>query len=327
MRKTITLGALCAAAAFAQAGAEEIRIAVGCPPVPACSDWLWAEDLAARLNAGGLEAKVYTGGALGKDPEIVDQLAQGLLQFGLTNFVMIKEVDPTVLGFLAPYMFDDMAHFFRATLDAESELMDGVIASMAAQGVRIAGLPGIGGTMGIFNAKHPVTGPADLSDLRLRAIDDSQIKLFEQWGAAGAVVDMPEFAGAVSQGVVDGYFNPPIVPVIFKHTDFLTHYTDLAAGTPFRSALMSADWYDGLDDAARALVDEAVAAAMEGNRAWTLEAAKAEPAMLKERGVTVTVLTPEALADFRARSEGVWPLLMPEDKIEAFEALAEATRE
>ena len=125
------------------AWADEIKIAVGCPPVPACADWVYAEDLAASLRAGGLEAAVFTGGSLGKDPEIVDQLSQGLLQFGLTNFVMISEVDKNVLGFLAPYMFDDMEHFFRATQDTESDLMNGIRASMEGQGIRIAALTGL----------------------------------------------------------------------------------------------------------------------------------------------------------------------------------------
>ncbi|MCY4180207.1 MAG: hypothetical protein OXD48_08025 [Litoreibacter sp.] len=72
--------------------ADEIKLAVGCPPVPACADWVYAEDIATSLREAGLQATVFTGGALGKDPEIVDQLSQGLLQIGLTNFVMIRDI-------------------------------------------------------------------------------------------------------------------------------------------------------------------------------------------------------------------------------------------
>jgi TRAP-type C4-dicarboxylate transport system substrate-binding protein len=307
--------------------ADEIKIAVACPPVPACSDWVYAEDLATGLREAGLEATVFTGGALGKDPEVVDQLSQGLLQFGLTNFVMIKEVDDRILGYLAPYMFDDMEHFFRATQDTESNLMDGIRESMQAQGLRIAGLPGLGGTMGVFNAKKPITTVEDMSGLRLRAIDATQIELFKTWGVQGAVVDMPEFAGAVQQGIVDGYFNPPVVGLIFRHTEFLKHYTDLGAGTPFRSALMSADWYDGLDDATRAKVDTAIDTANAKNRTWTLEAAKNEMAGLEKAGVTVSVMEPAAYEDLKQRSAAAYEALMPAGSVEAFRALAEQTRE
>lgn len=318
---------LTAAIVAAPLWAEEVKIAVGCPPVPACSDWVYAEDLAASLRDAGMEATVFTGGSLGKDPELVDQLSQGLLQFGLTNFVMINEVDDTILGFLAPYMFDDMDHFFRATQDTESDLMQGVRASMQAQGIRIAGLPGLGGTMGVFNATTPITSVSDMDGLRLRAIDATQIELFKQWGVQGVVVDMPEFSGAVQQGIVDGYFNPPVVALIFRHTEFLKHYTDLGAGTPFRSALMSADWYDALDDASRAAVDAAVATANEKNRAWTAQAAAGEIEGLKKAGVTVSELEDGALDEFKARSQAAWDVLMPTDEIEAFRALADRTRE
>lgn len=323
-RMIVTLAATLMAAPLL---ADEIKIAVGCPPVPACSDWVYAEDLAASLRDAGLEATVFTGGSLGKDPEIVDQLSQGLLQVGLTNFVMINEVDDTILGFLAPYMFDDMDHFFRATQDTQSELMDGIRASMQAQGIRIAGLPGLGGTMGVFNAKTPITSVEDMADLRLRAIDATQIELFKQWGVQGVVVDMPEFSGAVQQGIVDGYFNPPVVALIFRHTEFLKHYTDLGAGTPFRSALMSADWYDGLDDDTRATVDAAVDAANANNRAWTAKAAEGEIEGLKKAGVTVSELDDGALNDFKTRSQAAWDVLMPEGEIDAFRALAAETRE
>lgn len=306
------------------ASAEEIKLAVGCPPVPACGDWVWAEDVAKQLNEAGLEAKVYVGGALGKDPELVDQLSQGLLQFALTNFVMVNQVDPRVLGFMAPYMFDDMAHMFRA-ID-ETDLLDPIKTSMEAQGVKIAALTGLGGTVGIFNTKKPVASVADLAGMRLRAIDGSQIELLKNWGAAGVVVDMPEFTTSVQQGMVDGYVNPPVVALIFKHTDFLKYYTNAGAGTPFRSALMSKDWYEGLSAEDKAKVDAAVEGANLRNREWTYKAAEAELGQLTKLGVTVTELTPEARAEFVEKSKAAWPLLMPADAVEAFVAAAAKTR-
>jgi TRAP-type C4-dicarboxylate transport system substrate-binding protein len=306
------------------ASADEIRLAVGCPAVPQCADWVWAEDVAKQLNAAGLEAKVYPGGALGKDPELVDQLSQGLLQFALTNFVMINQVDPRIQGFIAPYMFDDMAHMFRA-ID-ETELLGPIEANMEKQGVMIAGLTGLGGTVGFFNTKKPIEKPADFDGMRMRAIDASQMELLKNWGASGVVVDMPEFATSVQQGMVDGYINPPVVAFIFKHTDFLKYYTDAGAGTPFRAALMSKDWHDGLSAEDRATVDAAVKGANERNREWTYAAAAQEIGQLKKLGVTVTELKPEARADFMERAKKAWPLLMPPDSVDAFVAAAQKTR-
>lgn len=327
-RMAALAAAFFASVAFGAPGAaqaDEVRIAVGCPAVPVCSDWVWAEDVAKQLTEAGMPAKVYVGGALGKDPEIVDQLGQGLLQFGLTNFVMINQVDKRVLGFMAPYMFDDMDHMFRA-LD-ETDLLDGIDASMQAQGVKIAGLIGLGGPVGIFNTKKAIEKPEDLAGMRIRAIDPTQISLIEEWGASGVVIDMPEFATGLQQGIVDGYVNPPVVALIFQHTDFLKFYTAAGAGTPFRSALMSKDWYDGLAADEQAKVDAAVASANANNRAWNAVAIQQEIEQLKSKGVTVTELSPEARADFVERSKKAWPKLMPADAIDAFTAAAEKTRQ
>ncbi len=324
----LMLGAVFLAASWtggtASASAEEIRIAVGCPAVPVCADWVFAEDLAAKLKEQGLEASVHAGGALGKDPELVDQLAQGLLQFGVTNFVMINEIDPRVQGFIAPYMFDDMAHMFRA-LD-ETDLLASIDDNMRKQGIRIAALTGLGGTVGIFNSKKTVNTLADLEGMRIRAIDATQTKLIEEWGASSVVIDMPEFMTGLQQGMVDGYVNPPVVALIFQHTDYLKYYTDAGSGTPFRSALMSNDWYEGLSDEDRAKVDAALETAKQNNRAWTEAASKKELEQLRERGVEVTALTPEARAEFVERSKKAWPSLMPAEAIDAFLAAAEQTR-
>lgn len=304
--------------------AEEIRIGVGCPAVPVCGDWVWAEDLAAKLKEDGFEATVYPGGALGKDPELVDQLAQGLLQFGLTNFVMINEIDPRIQGFMAPYMFDSMDHMFR-TVD-ETDILASIDGSMQKQGIRIAGLIGLGGTVGIFNSKKPIETPADLDGMRIRAIDATQTKLIEEWGASSVVIDMPEFMTGMQQGMVDGYVNPPVVALIFQHTDYLKYYTDSGSGTPFRSALMSNDWYEGLSDEDRGKIDAAIKHTNDKNRAWTEVAAAKELEQLRAKGVEITSLNPEAREEFIARSKAAWPSLMPADAIEAFVAAAEKTR-
>ncbi|WP_158965009.1 TRAP transporter substrate-binding protein [Chachezhania sediminis] len=324
-----TLSGLALAAGMALAGtaqAQDIKIAVQCPPVPACADWVYAEDFAAALREAGLEATVFAGGALGKDAELVDQLSQGLLQFAVTNFVMIAQVDPRILGFLAPYVFESSEQFFKATQEVDSEMLAEIKEKMKAQGVIVAALPGLGGQMGLFNDEHEVASVDDLTDLRIRAIDPNQVKLFEAWGTQGVVVDMPEFAGAVQQGIVDGYFNPPAVPLIFKHTEFLKYFTDLKAGTPFRAALMSADWYDMLADDQKAIVDAAVLTANARNRDWTYAAEKAEIEGLKAAGVTVTELSPEALAEFKARSQQVWDTLMPSGSVADMQAIADSVK-
>ena len=181
----------------------------------------------------GLRPRSLPAASLGKDPEIVDQLSQGLLQVGLTNFVMINEVDDTILGFLAPYMFDDMDHFFRATQDTQSELMDGIRASMQAQGIRIAGLPGLGGTMGVFNAKNPDhprsrtwrTCGCGPSTPRRSSFSSNGACRASSWTCRS-------FRAPCSRASSTAISTRPVVALIFRHTEFLKHYTRPRRGHP-----------------------------------------------------------------------------------------------
>jgi hypothetical protein len=63
------------------------------------------------------------------------------------------------------------------------------------------------------------------------------------------------------------------------------------------------------------------------NREWTLKAAASEVEGLKKAGVTVSVLEPDAYEDLKKRSSEVYEALMPAESVEAFKALAEATRQ
>ena len=97
---------------------------------------------------------------------------------------------------------------------------------MSKKGARVVALVPVGGATGIFNTKKPITKPSDMSDLRIRALDENQIKLLKAWGSNGVIVTMPEVANALKTGIADGYINPPFVPFLFGHTDILKYYTD-----------------------------------------------------------------------------------------------------
>lgn len=304
--------------------AAGLRIAVGCPAVDSCGDWHWANDFSTRLRERGVASEVVLGGALGPDQSVVDQMSQGLVEVGLTNFVMVRRIDPLILGFLTPYMFDDLDHMFRAI--AQSDVQSRIDASLAPSRLKLAAILGVGGPVGIFNAKRAIEKPADLAGLRFRAIDRSQLALYEAWGTQGVVVDMAEVSTSLQSGVIDGYINPPVVALIFQHTDFLKFYTDAGAGIGVRTALMSRDWYEGLDAKTRAAVDEAIAHATENNRAWTRRVAAAELKTLEAKGVKVTTLSPEMRKQFGDLSRKAWSALIPPQQLDYFVAIAGKSR-
>ena len=140
--------------------------------------------------------------------------------------------------------------------------------------------------------------------------------MFEAWGTKGTVVSWAEVANALQTGVADGYFNPPASALLYGHTAILKHFTPLDSGVSARVALLSEDWYSGLDDKDKSVVDEAVAKGIAANRKWTEEWSKNALNMLKGEGVTITELEPGERDLFVQASQAIWEDIVSKDDLE-----------
>lgn len=313
-------GALMAAVmALGGTATAQVKIALDSPPdLNGSGSYVWAHTFGTYLNDHGLAAEEYQRGALGGDDELFDQVSQGLLEVSMSPLNIVGSIDKLVYGLRLPYFFKDMAEVDRAL--AEGGMLDRINAATTPEGVRVLAVNTVGQATGIFNTKKPVNSVADMAGLRMRALDESQIELYEAWGAAGTIVSWAEVPNALQTGVADGYLNPAFVPLLFGHTDFLKHFTDAKIAPSLRITIVSEDWYQGLSDADRATVDAAAAAATAANRDW-LGTQDAVLGKLEAAGVAVVKLDQAARDEFRAASAPAYEsgLLTPE-QIAAWDA-------
>jgi TRAP-type C4-dicarboxylate transport system substrate-binding protein len=306
--------------------AAEVKIALDSPQdLKKAGSYVWSHTFAEELKKNGMAAKEFPRGALGGEAERLDQTSQGLLEVNMADVKSAGKLDKLIFGMYLPYLFTDNDHQDRAI--AHAGLLKKINAKISKGGIRILAFTVIGPAAGIFNTKRPVNSVKDMADLRMRALDESQIALFKAWGSNGTIVSWKEVPNALQTGVANGYINPVFVPVMFGHTDFIKHFTDAKVAVGGRLALASEDWYQGLSAKQRAIVDAAALTATKANRAW-LKAA--EPSMLegvKKAGVKVVQLTPEARAEFQRLSRKVYTdgVLTPE-QVKIWVDAADATR-
>ncbi|SFT94540.1 TRAP transporter substrate-binding protein [Sedimentitalea nanhaiensis] len=301
-KHSLLTGALMALAlAFTgQAGQAQVKIALDSPPdLQGSGSYVWAHAFAEHLKANGMEAEEFQRGALGGDDELLDQVSQGLLEVSMSPLNIVGSIDKTIYGLRLPYFFDDMAQVDKAL--NEGGMLGKINAATTAEGVRVLAVDTVGQASGIFNTKKPVKSVADMAGLRMRALDESQIELYRAWGADGTIVSWAEVPNALQTGVADGYLNPAFVPLLFGHTDFIKFYTDAAVSPSLRIAIASEDWYQGLSDDERAIVDGAVVAANKANRDW-LKSQDAVLEKLEQAGVQIERLDAAAREGFRAVS-------------------------
>lgn len=310
--KNNTILATALAVLLASPVAAEVKIALDSPPdLENSGSYVWANTFADHLNANGMEAVEYARGALGEEAEKLDQVSSGLLEVAMSDVKSAGSLNNLTYGVYLPYLFSD-----ATSLDAaltKGGLLEQINAGTTSNGVRVAAFTALGLPAGIFNTKQPVAKLEDMASLRMRALDENQIELYKAWGTTGTMVSWSEVPNALQTGVADGYINPPFVPMMFGHTDFIKHFTDASVSPSMRLAIISEDWYQGLTASERGIVDEGIAKATAANREWLTNRAGIL-AKLEAAGVTVTRLSDAERTRFRDASRALYSsgVLSPE---------------
>lgn len=298
--KLVRLAAFAATVAFSLPAMSQVKIALDSPPdLEGSGSYVWAHAFSTYLDEHGIKAEEYQRGALGGDDELFDQVSQGVLEVSMSPLNIVGSIDKLIFGLRLPYFFDGMSEVDNALF--KGGMLDKINAATTPQGVRVLAVDTVGAPAGIFNTKKRVESVADMQGLRMRALDESQIELYEAWGATGTIVSWAEVPNALQTGVADGYLNPAFVPLLFGHTDFIKFFTDARISPSLRIAIASEDWYQGLSDEDRKIVDEAVDAANKANREW-LKTQDAVIEKLEAAGVDVVRLDDAARQEFREAS-------------------------
>lgn len=183
-----------------------------------------------------------------------------------------------------PFLFDDYAHA-RGVLDGE-------IGQELLAKFRNYGLEGIAwlenGFRNLTSGTKLVETPEDLRGMKIRTMENP-IHM-QAWQAAGALptpMAFSELPSALQQGTVDGQENP--IPVILSNNlDMMQQHLYLTRHVYSPGILAcNPDFVAALDDAQRAALAEAGAAAAETNRAKVEQDETAGIETLRGRGIDV----------------------------------------
>lgn len=322
-RILIVIAALCLTVSAAQSG--EIKLALDSPPdLEKSGTYVWARAFADHLTAQKLLVKEYAVNALGNEAERLDQASQGLLEVSMSDLSRAGQIEPAIMGFMLPFLWDNMEHLDRAL--STSDLMKGFNEKLSKKGVRVLSLVALGNAVGIATTRNPIRSVDDMKGMRMRAMDKFQTKYYEQWGCNSVVVPWPEIYNALQTGIADGYLNPSWVPVMFKHTELIKYYTNAAMSPSLRIALASEEWYSTLSKRDKELVDAAVSAANSANRKWVSDSEEKALAALKAAGVEVIPLVPAGRAKFTELSRKAYPDIIPVEYVPKFIDAAEKAR-
>ncbi|WP_312914877.1 TRAP transporter substrate-binding protein [Stutzerimonas kunmingensis] len=165
---------------------------------------------------GELDYRMFAGGVLGSEKEVVEQVQLGAVQMTRVSLGTLGPVVPDVNVFNMPFVFRDHEHM-RKVIDGDigQEILDKITNSE----FNMVGLAWMDGGVRNLYTKEPVRGLEDLKGMKIRVIGNPMfIETFNALGASGIAMDTGEIFSALQSGVIDGAENNP--PTMLEHNHF-----------------------------------------------------------------------------------------------------------
>jgi tripartite ATP-independent transporter DctP family solute receptor len=205
-RKTIAATLLAASMAFAstQASAEWKGWNIHVPDYPVSVAMDKFTDLVKEKTGGSVTAKTYHGGVLGAQPDAINQVQLGGLDFAVFNMGPMGPIVPEANVVSLPFIFKDMDHMHR--------VMDGPFGDKMSAAMEKKGLVALAwydsGARSFYNNKHPINTPADMKGLKFRVMNnDLFVGMVQSLGGNATPMAYSEVFQSLKTNVIDGAEN------------------------------------------------------------------------------------------------------------------------
>ncbi len=165
-------------------------------------DW-FTEQLEERTD-GRLTAKTFHSGVLGSQPDAIEQLRLGGIDYAVFNLGPMGPTVPATNVVSLPFVFKSIDHMHRA--------MDGVVGDALSEAMEEQGIVALGwydsGARSFYNSQQPVNTPADLEGMKVRVMNnDLFVGMIEALGGNATPMAFSEVYQSLRTGVVDGAEN------------------------------------------------------------------------------------------------------------------------
>ncbi len=197
----------CLAVAATSVTAKELRgwnIHVEDYPVSIAME-SFAAEIAERTD-GELTAKIFHNGVLGSQPDAIEQIRLGVIDFGEFSLGPMGTSVPETNVVSLPFIFSSIPKMY--------ELMDGEVGEAIGAGMMARGIVPLGwydaGARSFYNSVRPINTPADVEGLKIRVMsNDLFVSMVESMDGNATPMAFAEVYQSIQTGVVDGAENNP----------------------------------------------------------------------------------------------------------------------
>jgi C4-dicarboxylate-binding protein DctP len=257
------------------------------------------KQLVEQRTKGHYEVQIYPAQQLGGLRDQVEGTSLGTIE-------MTQQTPATVSLFVPKVMILDFP-FLWTNEDAMWKVLDGPLGQDLLQSLEAKGLKGVdfwsSGYKNFTTGRKPIRTPDDFKGMKIRVIPSPLLSAqYEAWGASPTPVDFKELYTALQQGLVDGQENPAGTIVDVKLYEVQKYMTESRHGFLHYIMMFNKKWFDAQSKPNQEILIQAVKEAGRWERKAMLDRDAEATRRIKEAGLEVSALTPQAREQFRQLS-------------------------
>jgi len=171
---------------------------------------------------GAVTGKIYHNGVLGNQPDAIEQIRLGIIDFGTFSLGPMGQSVPETNVVSLPFIFKSVPQMYR--------LMDGAAGAAIGEGMKDKGLVPLGwyaaGARSFYNSVRPINTPADVTGLKVRVMsNDLFVSMVESMDGNATPMAFGEVYQSIKTGVVDGAENNPPSYESTNHFEVAQYYS------------------------------------------------------------------------------------------------------
>ncbi|NND91224.1 MAG: TRAP transporter substrate-binding protein [Granulosicoccus sp.] len=181
----------------------------------------FVEDIAEQTE-GRVTGKVFHGGVLGSQPDAIQQVQVGALDFAVFSLGPMGQIVPESNVVSLPFIFKSIPQMYR--------LMDGEAGDAIDAGLQKKGIVALAwydaGARSFYNSIKPINTPADVEGLKVRVMNnDLFVGMVASMGGNATPMAFAEVYQSLKTGVVDGAENNPPSYESTNHFEVAKYYS------------------------------------------------------------------------------------------------------
>lgn len=238
-------------------------------------------------TGGKLTGKIFHNGVLGSQPDAIEQIRLGAINFGEFSLGPMGQSIPETNVVSLPFIFKSIPQMYR--------LMDGEVGEAIGKGMVAKGIVPVGwydaGARSFYNSIKPINTPDDVKGMKVRVMNnDLFVGMIASMGGNATPMAFAEVFQSIKTKVVDGAENNPPSYESTNHYEVAKYYSLTEHLIIPECLCVSKVSWDKLTPDEQAIVKAAGAKSAELQRKLWAEREKASMAKVKAGGVQVNTV-------------------------------------